>query len=35
MKRGIITMSGTDNVIMPENIADIWMSVPELVELSG
>lgn len=35
MKRSIITMSGTGNAIMPENIADIWMSEPELVELFG
>lgn len=35
MKRGIITMDESGNIIMPENIADIWMSEPELVELFG
>ena len=35
MKRGIITMSESGNIIMPENVADIWMSEPELVELFG
>ena len=35
MKRGIITMSESGNIIMPDNVADIWMSEPELVELFG
>lgn len=35
MKRGIITMDESGNIIMPENIADIWMSEPELMELFG
>lgn len=35
MKRGIITMSESGNIIMPENVANIWMSEPELVELFG
>ena len=35
MKRGIITISEHDNIIMPENVACIWMSEPELVELFG
>lgn len=35
MKRGIITMSESGNIIMPDNAADIWMSEPELVELFG
>lgn len=26
MKRGIITMNESGNIIMPENVADIWMS---------
>lgn len=33
MKRGIITMTESGNIIMPDNVADIWMSEPELVEL--
>lgn len=33
MKRSIITMDESGNIIMPENVADIWMSEPELVEL--
>lgn len=33
MKRSIITISGTSNVSMPENITDIWMSETELVSL--
>lgn len=28
-----MTLSG--NIIMPDNVADIWMSEPELVELFG
>ena len=35
LKRGIITMSESGNIIMPDNVADIWMSEPELVELFG
>ena len=33
--RSIITMSESGNIIMPDNVADIWMSEPELVELFG
>lgn len=35
MKRSIITMSESGNVIMSENIANIWMSEAELVSLFG
>lgn len=35
MKRSIITMDESGNIIMSENVADIWMSEPELVELFG
>lgn len=35
MERGIITIEESGNIIMPENVADIWMSEPELVELFG
>lgn len=35
MKRGIITISESGSVFMPENVTDIWMSEPELVELFG
>lgn len=35
MKRAIITISESGNLIMPDNVADIWMSEPELVELFG
>ena len=35
MRRSIITISETGNVIMPENIADIWMGEAELVSLFG
>ncbi len=35
MKRSIITMDESGNIIMPDNVADIWMSEPELVELFG
>lgn len=35
MKRGIITMDESGNIIMSENVAGIWMSEPELVELFG
>ncbi len=35
MKRGIITMDESGNIIMSENVTDIWMSEPELVKLFG
>lgn len=35
MERNIITMSDSGNIIMPNNVADTWMSEPELVELFG
>lgn len=35
MKRSIITMDESGNIIMPDNVADNWMSEPELVELFG
>lgn len=35
MERNIITMSESGNIIMPDNVAYIWMSEPELVELFG
>ncbi len=35
MERNIITMSESSNIIIPDNIAYIWMSEPELVELFG
>lgn len=35
MKRCIIIMDESDNIIMPENVTDIWMSEPELMELFG
>lgn len=35
MKRCIITMDEYGNIIMSENVADIWVSEPELVELFG
>lgn len=35
MKRNIITMNESGNIIVPENVTDIWMSEPELVELFG
>lgn len=35
MKRCIITMNESGNIIMPENVTDIWMNEPELVELFG
>ena len=35
MERNIITMGESDNIIMPDNVACIWMSEPELVELFG
>ncbi len=35
MERNIITMGESDNIIMPDNVACIWMSEPELVDLFG
>lgn len=35
MKRCIITIDESGNIIMPENVTDIWMSEPELVKLFG
>lgn len=35
MKRCIITMNESGNIIIHENVADIWMNEPELVELFG
>jgi len=35
MGRNIITMNESGNIIVPENVTDIWMSEPELVELFG
>jgi len=35
MERNIITMSESGNIIIPDNVASIWMSEPELVELFG
>lgn len=35
MKRNVITISKAGNVVMPENIACVWMSEPELVGLFG
>lgn len=35
MERNIITMSESGNIIMPDNVAYVWMSEPELVELFG
>ena len=35
MERNIITMSEHSRIILPEDIAGIWMSEPELVELFG
>lgn len=35
MKRGIITISESGYIIMPDNVTDIRMSEPELVELFG
>ena len=34
-ERNIITMSESGNIIIPDNVAYIWMSEPELVELFG
>lgn len=33
MEKSIITIGESGNIIMPNNITDIWMSEPELVEL--
>lgn len=35
MERNIITMSESSNIIIPDNVAYIWMSEPELVDLFG
>lgn len=35
MGRNIITMNESGYIIMPDNVASIWMSEPELVELFG
>ena len=35
MERNIIIVNESGNIVMPENIANIWMSEPELVELFG
>lgn len=35
MERNIITMSESGNIVMPENVACIWISEAELVELFG
>ena len=35
VRRNIITMDESGNIIMPENAASIWMSEPELVDLFG
>lgn len=35
MERNIITMGESSYIIMPENVASIWMSEPELVDLFG
>lgn len=35
MKRGIMTIGESGNIILPENVANVWMSEPELVELFG
>lgn len=35
MERNTITMSESGNIIIPDNVAYIWMSEPELVELFG
>ena len=35
MERNIITMSESGNIIMPDNVAYVWISEPELVELFG
>ncbi len=35
MKREVITINEHGNIIMPTDIADVWMSEMELVELFG
>lgn len=35
MERNIITMTENGTVILPKDIARVWMSEPELVELFG
>ena len=35
MERNIITMSESGNIIIPDNVAYIWMGESELVELFG
>lgn len=35
MRRNSITVNESGNIIMPENVSNIWMSEPELVELLG
>lgn len=35
MKRGIITIDESGNIIMPDNATDIWMNETELMELFG
>lgn len=35
MERGIITTDEYGNIILPENVANVWISEPELVELFG
>ena len=35
MERNIVTMSESGNIIMPDNVAYIWMSESELMELFG
>jgi len=35
MKRSIITINESGNIIMSDNVADIWMSELELMELFG
>ncbi len=35
MERNIIIMSESGNIIIPDNVAYIWMSEPELLELFG
>ncbi len=35
MERNIITMGESGCIIIPENVAGIWMSEPELVDLFG
>ena len=35
MGRNIIIVNETGKIVIPENLANIWMSEPELVELFG